>query len=157
MIRAVVDYFKDQLAMSGYVPNINIILDQDRVRISPRGSPMGSNRLIEDLSMPLLVQRIEMVDGDYGADGIYWGAGRIPLWCAFNPDTSEYKAGMGTRIYVRASSFDEAVQLAQKAAPSASFASEEDSEPSEEFDPYAGEMDDDENEAEGAEGRSNRI
>lgn len=147
MIRAVVNYFKDQLAMTTYVPNINIILDHDRVRVSPRGSPMGANQLIDDLTKPLLVQRIEMVDGSYGADGIYWGAGRVPLWCAFNPDTDEHKAAMGTRIYVRANSFEEAVLAASKAAPAALFASEEESEPSEVFeadDDFDGDSDDDE-------------
>jgi hypothetical protein len=72
-------------------------------RNSSRGAPMGDTDHIAYPACvpPLRCQRIQLVDGDYGPDGTYWGASS-PLWCAFNGDNDEYAAGQGTRIYVRA-------------------------------------------------------
>lgn len=89
-------------------PNINQIL-----RANPRsckyGAPMGAiNR--NDSDSPLYLQRVHFVDGDYGADGTYWGGGRgtEPLWCAFNGEDDKFAPAMGTRIYVRAKNRREA-------------------------------------------------
>jgi hypothetical protein len=52
----------------------------------------------------LHLQRVAMVDGDYGPDGTYWGGGRgtLPLWCAFNGRTPTHQPAHGSRLYVRA-------------------------------------------------------
>lgn len=86
-------------------PDINAILRKDK-RSMTRGAPMGDSN-VYDGSIYLYLQRVRFVDGDYGPDGTYWGGG-TPLWCAFNADNAEHKAGHGTRIYVRAASRDEA-------------------------------------------------
>lgn len=66
------------------------------------GSHMGASDNTDDLSEPLYVQRIRFVDGEYAADGTYWGGGGSRLYCAFNPATN-------ARIYVRAVSRAEAI------------------------------------------------
>lgn len=92
-------------------PDINAILRADP-RSGKYGAPMGCSNW-DDSTGPLYLQRVRFVDGDYGADGTYWGGGRgsEPLWCAFNGDDAEHKAGHGTRIYVRAKSRAEAMAL----------------------------------------------
>lgn len=122
--------------MSQYVPNINKILESSPVN-SRRGAPMGARNQVDDLSEPLLLQQIEYVDGDYAPDGTYWGGAAESLWCAFNPDTKEYKAGMGTRIYVRASSFKKAseqvLEIAYLFDDRATCATQDASEPTEPY------------------------
>lgn len=81
--------------------NINQILATEN-RSSPRGAPMGASDNFDDDHPILHVQRVVFVDGDYGADGTYWGGGpgTTPLWCGFN-ETS--------RVYVRAKNRKEAI------------------------------------------------
>ncbi len=70
---------------------------------------------------PLYLQRINFVDGDYAADGTYWGNNGTPLWCAFNGDDDEFAAGHGTRIYVRAKTREEARRAVQQQYPYVRF------------------------------------
>jgi len=81
-------------------PDINALLNADR-RNSSRGAPMGAlNKVAEgwDKDTPLHVQRLRFVDGDYGADGTYWGASEHAghVYCAFDPTAKQ------VRVYVRA-------------------------------------------------------
>jgi len=69
--------------------NINKFLRDNPVN-SSRGAPMGSRNVFE--GGKVYVQRLQMVDGDYGPDGTYWGAGR--LYVGMSEE--------GTLIYVRA-------------------------------------------------------
>ena len=67
-------------------PNINKLLAA-RPRPSRFGAPMG-DRNVDDAEpgTPLHLQRVRFVDGDYGADGTYWGGyPSEPLWAAFTP------------------------------------------------------------------------
>lgn len=86
-------------------PDINAILRKDK-RSMTRGAPMGDSNTY-DGSIYLYLQRVRFVDSAYGPDGTYWGMG-TPLWCAFNADNAEHKAGHGTRIYVRAHTREQA-------------------------------------------------
>lgn len=96
------------------MPNINQILRQpSNSRDCSRGAPLGDSD-VYDGSTKLHLQRVRLVDGDYGPDGTYWGGGSIPLWCAFNPTNDKCDAAMGTRIYVRARSRSEAKQTVQQ-------------------------------------------
>ena len=88
-------------------PDINRIL-RDNPRPCKYGAPMGAMDRVEELEK-LHLQRIKFVDGDYAADGTYWGAIKGEhLWCAFNGDKPipnwpwPTGAAMHTRIYVRA-------------------------------------------------------
>jgi hypothetical protein len=83
---------------------------------------MGDSNMY-DGSIYLHLQRVRLVDGDYGPDGTYWGQGSKPehrLWCAFNPENAENSAGdeyapaMGTRIYVRAATRADAKAAVKK-------------------------------------------
>ena len=94
-------------------PNINTLLRAESVN-SSRGAPMGASSRLEDPAQPLYVQRIKFVDGDYSADGTYWGGPpSIPLWCGF--------AGTDNRIYVRALSRAEAITEILEQFPEALF------------------------------------
>ena len=55
---------------------------------------------------------IVFVDGDYAADGTYWGKTDVPLWCAFSDNN---------RIYVHASTRSNAISLVQKTHPDLQF------------------------------------
>ncbi|MCX8017242.1 MAG: hypothetical protein N2690_05005 [Rhodocyclaceae bacterium] len=97
--------------------DINTILRANPVN-AQYGAPLGQRSFAEDLSQPLLLQRVEMQDSDYAADGTYWGSGE-PLWCAFNPPSERFAAAMGTRIYVRAATPEGAVEQILEQAPQA--------------------------------------
>lgn len=88
--------------------DINALLRKNP-RVSRRGAPMGDPGFY-DGSIYLHLQRVVLVDGDYGPDGTYWGGGRgtLPLWCAFNAANAEHTPAHGTRLYARARSRDEA-------------------------------------------------
>lgn len=75
-------------------PDINKILHGDPVSCK-RGAPMGATSYLDAPDTPVYVQRVRFVDGDYGADGTYWGCGGDPLWCGFHPV-------MPNRVYARA-------------------------------------------------------
>lgn len=83
-------------------PDINKIL-----KASPRnckfGAPMGAASGINNPEFPLYVQKIRLIDGDYAADGTYWGGSSEPLWCAFSVEGSN-------RDYIRAVSREEVVK-----------------------------------------------
>lgn len=100
--------------MPSVEPDINKLLKRDPVNMT-RGAPMGAGNFADELSIPLLLQRIQFVDGAYAPDGTYWGCGK-PLWCAFNPKTADFKAADGTRIYVRATTLDEAAAAVRQQA-----------------------------------------
>ena len=96
-------------------PDINQIL-----RAAPRscrsGAPLGACNLFDEDGGPLYVQRIRFIDGDYAADGTYWGGyPSAPLWCGFSDD------GL-SRVYVRANNRDEAVAVIVSDHPTARFA-----------------------------------
>lgn len=94
-------------------PNINKLLKAEP-RSSKYGAPMGAADRFDNVEELLYLQRIRFVDGDYAADGTYWG--RIPggpdLWCAF----SEMN-----RIYMRATDRKHAIYLIQDAYPGVQF------------------------------------
>jgi len=90
-------------------PNINKILAKESVS-SGYGAPMGARNIVEKSSLPLLLQRVDLVDGDYSKDGTYWGSGGEPLWCAFNQEDDNHAPAMGTRVYVRALNWNVAAQ-----------------------------------------------
>ena len=87
-------------------PDINKILKEDP-REMAYGAPMGDSGWDdrEDDEKPVYLQRLRLVDGDYGADGTYWGGGHgsEAMWCAFNVE--------GTlRRYVRADTRQHAIE-----------------------------------------------
>lgn len=85
------------------VPDINRLL-RARPRYSSYGAPMGARNIFDsDDASKLYCQRVRFVDGDYGADGTYWGGGS-PLYCVFN-------AELTTRCYYRAPSHMAALRL----------------------------------------------
>lgn len=99
-------------------PDINQILKKDPVW-SARGAPLGQHSWRDSYS-PLYLQRVRLVDGDYAADGTYWGA-PADLWCAFNGTDELFVAGAGTRIYVRARNREDAKAQIQARYPGISF------------------------------------
>lgn len=104
-------------------PDINAILRKDP-RSCRYGAPLGDrSRLNSDtVPLPLYLQRVHFVDGDYGPDGTYWGGGGEPLWCAFNGERDEqYAAAFGTRIYVRARNRREALHRVLAEFPDVTF------------------------------------
>ena len=88
--------------------NINRILASRPVTCR-YGAPMGM-RNCNDSTSPLLLQRIRFVDGDYSADGVYWGGGS-PLWCAFNAEDDQFAPAMGSCVFVRADDRAEALAI----------------------------------------------
>ncbi len=96
-------------------PDINKILAQpSQNRSSVRGAPLGDMPRADDLSEPLYLQKLRLVDGDYGADGTYCGGTSDPMWCAFNPSTA-------VRIYQRAKNRMTAILLIEKTYPTVKF------------------------------------
>ncbi len=91
-------------------PDINKILRKNP-RSGKFGAPLGA-RNHHDSTSRVYLQRIRFVDGDYGADGTYWGQGSKAsdrLWCAFNGyDDPDFEVAQGTRAYVRAATREEA-------------------------------------------------
>lgn len=53
---------------------------------APRGAPRGRANVWSAENPAIYVQRVYPVDGDYSADGTYWGMGpgTLPLWSGFN-------------------------------------------------------------------------
>lgn len=91
--------------------NINAILRASPVS-APRSAPMGRANVWSAENPAVYVQRVYPVDGDYSADGTYWGMGpgSLPLWCAFNTET---------RVYTRAANRDAAIEALQDDYPDA--------------------------------------
>lgn len=102
--------------------DINRIL-RDEPRSSPRGAPMGHRSRHDTTGGPLYLQRIRFVDGDYGADGTYWGGGpgNRNLWCAFNGHGVGILVAGPSRIYVRAPSRALAKEAVLEDFPAATF------------------------------------
>jgi len=93
------------------MPDINKILARPENSVSSRyGAPMGQSNQIFGSPEKLYLQRIRFVDGDYSADGTYWGGGRDTpaLWCAFSPEDT--KNDVPIRVFVRARNREEAKQ-----------------------------------------------
>ena len=90
------------------------------LRASPRscryGAPVGARNDTSGGLSGLYLQRLRLVDGDYGADGTYWGASRTAghMWAAFLADLS-------TLIYVRGHTRADAAKAVAKEAPGVSF------------------------------------
>lgn len=105
-------------------PNINTILRKNK-RTCAFGAPLGAKNF-RDTESPLLLQRVQMVDGDYAPDGTYWGGGFLtkPLWCAFNAEDDQYSAGHGARIYVRAFTREQAIAEVRQEFPEVTFKKE---------------------------------
>lgn len=99
-------------------PNINKILRASPVSCA-RGAPLGAGSFHE-CGQRLYLQRVRLVDGCYAPDGTYWGAG-VPLWCAFNTADGEFATAMGTRIYTRAITRQQAKQRILDEYRSATF------------------------------------
>lgn len=105
--------------------NINKIL-RTKVRNLARGAPMGDTDCVEGPLTNLRCQRVNLVDGDYGPDGTYWGASSKAghVYCAFNDglDDDEWAPACGVRIYVRAHTYEQAKREVAKRYPGATFA-----------------------------------
>ena len=100
-------------------PDINALLRADP-RFMRYGAPMGAvDHVCEDWSgdSPLHVQRVRLVDGDYGPDGTYWGASKKVghVYCAFNTNA------MRVRIYVRAFTRGGALRVLREKYPGLTF------------------------------------
>lgn len=100
-------------------PDINQILRNDPRHVK-YGAPMGArDRLDEDWdhSEPLHVQRVRLVDGDYGPDGTYWGASEVAggIYCAFDPTAEQ------VRVYVRGHTRGCALRALQREYPTLTF------------------------------------
>lgn len=100
-------------------PDINKILAK-HPRSCARGAPLGDINF-RDSDAPLYLQQLRLVDGDYGADGTYWGGGGDPIYCAFNGEDDTYAAAMGTRIYVRARNREGAKRAVLEMYPDVKF------------------------------------
>ena len=94
-------------------PDINLIL-----RLDPRsckyGAPMGARDYRENES-PLYLQRLRLVDYNYGADGTYWGCWSRKtggMYCAFNEQS---------RVYIRAKNRNDAAAMILEDYPDARF------------------------------------
>ena len=86
-------------------PNITNIL-RDLPINSRYGAPMGACDFIDDIDATLYLQRIKFVDGDYSADGTYWGGYPSPsLRCAFSLGQN---GNLANRMFVRARTRNEA-------------------------------------------------
>lgn len=96
-------------------PDINALLRAHPVN-SSRCAPMGASNSVGDLTQPCHLQRLRLVDGDYGADGTYWGnsPSRGDIWAAFTPD-------LATLIYVRAKSRRGAIDAVFEVEPHVTF------------------------------------
>ena len=67
-------------------PDINLYLRQNP-RDGKHGAPMGhSNRDEGSPGLRRYCQRVRFVDGDYSADGTYWGSGGGRLYAVFTFD-----------------------------------------------------------------------
>jgi len=92
-------------------------------RNSRRGAPMGDTDHIAYPACvpPLRCQRIQLVDGDYGPDGTYWGASAKAghVYCAFNDgqDDDIHAPAMGVRLYTRAHTAKQARENFRKDYP----------------------------------------
>lgn len=107
--------------------DINKILQGDP-RSCARGAPLGAPNFVSegvDETRPLRCQRLRLVDGDYGADGTYWGGGEDSpyMYCAFNDgrDGDPYAPAMGVRLYVRAWTYEQAKENFRKTYPGIQF------------------------------------
>ena len=95
--------------------DINALL-RNHPRTSQRGAPLGDSNRIGDLTQPCHLQRLRLVDGDYGADGTYWGNSpqHGDIWACFTPD-------LATLIYVRAQTRKQAVDAVFEVEPCVAF------------------------------------
>lgn len=100
-------------------PDINALLRADP-RSMRYGAPMGDSDWIAedyDCDRRLHLQRVRLVDGDYGPDGTYWGASDSAghIYCAFDPTAQQ------VRIYVRGHTRGGALQSLRKQYPGLRF------------------------------------
>ena len=95
--------------------DINALL-RNHPRTSQRGAPLGDADRVADLSQPCYMQRLRLVDGDYGADGTYWGnsPSHGDIWACFTPD-------LATLIYVRAQTRKQAACAVFEVEPCITF------------------------------------
>lgn len=102
------------------MPDINSILRHDG-RPAKFGAPMGDSDLVPEELEPwpkLYCQKLILVDGDYGADGTYWGGGSgvDSIFCVFDGPKART-----VRIYTRAKSREEAMTKVKETYPQATF------------------------------------
>lgn len=96
-------------------PNINKHLRQNP-RSSRYGAPLGSDSYLDAPEVPLYVQRVHFIDGDYAPDGTYWGGGRgsEALYCGWSPEAEN-------QVYVRAVNRADALRAIKDDFPEATF------------------------------------
>lgn len=95
-------------------PDINKILKAAPVH-SSRGAPMGAPSYLDTPEVPLYLQRVRMVDGDYTPAGVYFGGHPAkPLWCAFSVEGDN-------RVYVRGKTRQDAAKAVWEDFPEAKF------------------------------------
>jgi hypothetical protein len=104
---------------------ITSILRANR-RNSAYGAPMGDSGYInyDQPESGLRCQRLDMVDGDYGPDGTYWGCGSYNsghMYVIFNGANPEFKTACGLLKYYRAKNRDSAIALFLEDYPEFSF------------------------------------
>jgi hypothetical protein len=75
---------------------------------------MGAASYLDAPEVKLYVQCMRLVDGDYGADGTYWGSGGDPMWCGFHPIAPN-------KVYVRAKDRASALVSIKEQFPEARF------------------------------------
>lgn len=83
------------------MPDINRLLRASPVN-GKYGAPMGRYNRKDGGTGNLCCQRVRFHDGDYSADGTYWGSGGKPLFAAFS-------ANLETLCFMRARSRADAV------------------------------------------------
>jgi len=93
--------------------DINRLL-KNRPRPCGRGAPLGDQSRVSSETAPMYLQRVRFIDGDYGADGTYWGSGGDPVWAAFTPC-------LGNLIYTRAPNRDSALRHIKTQFPQSQF------------------------------------
>lgn len=89
----------------------HVVLDEIRDKTVDRSINVdGRIVLAKKSSRPIYIERLVVEDGDYDLSGTYWGFGpdSKSVWCGYTLDESSGTHDSGIRVFVRASSFDEA-------------------------------------------------
>lgn len=56
---------------------------------SERGAPMGRpNGYLSARNGPVRLEKVPIDSGGYDPGGAYWGAGRDPVWCAYQGESA---------------------------------------------------------------------
>lgn len=105
--------------------NINKLLRENR-RNRSRGALMGDCGFIstDQPLTGLCCQRLEMIDGCYGPDATYWGAGSREhgwMYVIFNAGNDVWKPACGLLKYYRAQSRSDAIKQFNQEYPGYTF------------------------------------